>query len=345
MDIMVLGRQNRKRNLLQGVRRFLQIGKDKSMRKIIGDAHLMVKVCDLYYNQNNSQQQIAKLLNLSRPTVSRLLSSAREQGIVQITITNLEEIQYWELERELEKRYHLREVLIVDSKSTEETTREALGSMAGRYLEYVIKDGYTVGVSMGATLYQVVSHVSHPAARDVTFVPLIGGMGQLRMELHSNSLAGTLARIYGGSFVPLHAPARVSTAMIRDELMREESLAAAIRLSEHLDVAIVGIGYPNENSSIKATGYFKENEIESLKNRKVAGDICMQFYDISGDTSKYQNDNNVVGLDIQKLQKVPYSIGIAGGIEKVPAIKGAINGRYINSLITDIQCAAALAEE
>lgn len=315
------------------------------MRKVVDDAHLMVKVCDLYYNQNISQQQIAKTLSLSRPTVSRLLASAREQGIVQITISNLDEIQYWELERQLEKKYRLRSVLIVDSRSTEEELKDVLGKAASRYLEYLIKDGHTVGISMGSTLFRVVTRLTHPSARDVTFVPLIGGMGRMRMELHANNLAETLSRTYGGKFVPLHAPARVSNATIRDELMKEESLNTAIRLAKHLDVAIVGIGYPNENSAIKATGYFKENEIESLKNRKVAGDICMQFYDISGDTSPYQEDNNVIGIDIHTLQNVPYSVGIAGGIEKLPALKGAINGRYINTLITDIQSAHALLAE
>lgn len=315
------------------------------MRKVVDDVHLMVKVCDLYYNQNISQQQIAKNLDLSRPTVSRLLSSAREQGIVQINISNLDEIKYWELERHLEKIYRLRSVLIVDSPSTDEELKKVLGCAAGRYLEYTIKDGNTVGVSMGSTLYQVVSHLSHPLAKNVTFVPLIGGMGQLRMELHSNSLAETLSRTYGGEFVPLHAPARVSNSTIRNELIKEESLNKAIRLAEHLDVAIVGIGYPNESSAIKATGYFKENEMEILKKRNVVGDICMQFYDISGDTSPYQNDNNVIGIDIHKLQKVPYSIGIAGGIEKLPSIKGALAGKYINILITDVECARALEKD
>lgn len=315
------------------------------MRKVVDDVHLMVKVCDLYYNQNISQQQIAKTLNLSRPTVSRLLASAREQGIVQINISNLDEIKYWELERQLEKEYHLKNVLIVDSPSTDEELKNVLGNAAGRYLEYTIKEGNTVGVSMGSTLYQVVSRMSEPMAKDVTFVPLIGGMGELRMELHSNSLAEAMSRTYEGKFIPLHAPARVSSAAIRDELIKEESLNRAIRLAEHLDVAIVGIGYPNEGSAIKATGYFKENEMELLKERNVAGEICMQFYDISGDTSPFENDNNVVGLDIHKLRKVPCSIGIAGGMEKISAIRGALAGKYINTLITDYCCAEALIKE
>ena len=77
------------------------------MKKVVDDVRLMIKVCDLYYNRQISQQKIAQELGLSRPTVSRLLSSAKEQGVVTITISDLDEIQYWELERQLEERWHL----------------------------------------------------------------------------------------------------------------------------------------------------------------------------------------------------------------------------------------------
>lgn len=315
------------------------------MRKVVDDPRLMIKVCDLFYNQNASQQQICNMLELSRPTVSRLLASAREQGIVQITIPNLDVVTYWELEQKLERQYGLREVLVVDGESTEEELEMALGSAAARHMQYMIRDGYTVGISMGSTLYHMVSQLKDGGAQDVTFVPLIGGMGRLRTELHSNSLAESMSRFYGGTFIPLHAPARVSSALVRDELMREDSLSPAISLMRNLDVALVGIGYPNEHSAIKATGYFKENEIESLMEREVAGELCMQFYDVTGDTAPYRGDNTVVGIDIHRLRKVPCSVGIAGGMEKLSAIRGAIQGRYINMLITDVQCAEALASE
>ena len=277
------------------------------MRKVVDDVRLMVKVCDLYYNGNVSQQQIAAMLNLSRPTVSRLLVSAREKGIVQITVSNLDTIRYWEMERKLEDRYQLREVIIVDSASDQEELKTSLGRAAGQYLESTIKNNQVVGVSMGSTLHQVVSHVTRPSAHGVTFVPLIGGMGQLRMDLHSNNLA------------------------------------EALRLMRQVDVAIVGIGCPfSDNSSIAATGYFKDNEIDFLREKNVAGDICMQFYNAEGDTSPFQKDNIVIGIDIHRLKNIPHSIGVAGGLDKLAAIKGAINGHYINILITDIQCAEAL---
>ena len=170
-------------------------------------------------------------------------------------------------------------------------------------------------------------------------------MGRLRTELHANSLAEQMSRFYDGTFVPLHAPARVSSRQIRDELMKEESLSSAIGLFGKLDAALVGIGYPNDHSAIQATGYFKENEMESLIERKAAGELCMQFYDETGDTAPFRSDNNVVGIDIHRLRKVPRSVGIAGGAEKLPAIRGAVQGRYINTLITDVRCASALASE
>ncbi len=76
----------------------------------------------------------------------------------------------------------------------------------------------------------------------------------------------------------------------------------------------------------------------------MAGDICMQFYDATGNTLPFKGDNNVVGIEIKKLRRVPHAIGVACGVDKVSAIKGAINGRYINTLVTDYECAKKLAE-
>ena len=315
------------------------------MKKVVDDIRLMIKVCDMYYNQECSQQKIASELNLSRPTVSRLLSSAREQGIVKITISDLDEIRYWELERDLEKRFGLAEMLITESSADVDETNDLIGRMAGRYITKKIRNGTIVGVSMGRTLHQMVTHVRKPDATDVVFVPLIGGMGQLQTQLHANSIAEDLAQVYGGTFVPFHAPARVSSRKMRDELMKEESLAGAVNMMKHLDMALVGIGYPNEYSSITATGYFDESAIERLKERNVAGDICMQFFDENGSTSTYRIENNVIGIDINTLTKVSSCVGIAGGMDKLKAIRGAIRGGYINRLITDVDCAKALMED
>lgn len=286
------------------------------MKKIIDDVHLMVKVCDLYYNQNISQQEISKSLNLSRPTVSRLLSSAREQGIVQISISNLNDIQYWEWERKLEKRYGLKAVLIVEDPDEEKELEVALGRGASRYLESMVKDNYVVGVSAGGTIAQIAASLSGTFAKKVTFVPLTGGIEGTPMEYQANSIAEQLSRIYEGRFIPLFAPAKVSKKTWREELLKESGLYKLFCLGERMDMAVI--------------------EIEGLR---------AQFYDSKRKYSPYQRNEYAIGMDIQKMKNIPYVIGIAGGIQKLSAIREALAGQYINTLVTDIQCASALLDE
>ena len=326
------------------------------MKKVVDDTQLMVKVCDLYYNKGVDQKQIAETLGISRPTVSRLLAAARERGIVRITVMELDSIKHWDLERALRERYGLKEVIVVDDAPTREEREKILGAAAGQYLLDHISGDSVVGVSMGTTLLSALDYLEKQEApgqwqgdsavrtgSGPTFVPLIGGMGKLRMELHSNSIAEALSRKLGGEFVPIHAPARVSDSRIRTQMMQEESVAAAIRLEDKMDLALSGIGYPNEGSSISATGYYRENEVESLLQQGAVGEICMQFYDKDGHTEPFREYNKVIGVDVSRLRKIPLSVGVAGGIEKTEAIRGAILGKYINVLITDKSCAQALA--
>ena len=310
------------------------------MRKVVDDIRLMTKVCDLYYNESISQQEIAKKLSISRPTVSRLLSSAREIGVVKIQVADLEDIKHWDLENRIQEQYHLKEVIIVDSQETKDQTQEMLGRAAARYLAYHMKDGITLGVSMGSTVYHMTSNIQHMDVKNVRVVPMIGGQGQLRTELHANSIAENLARAFGGSITLIHAPARVSNVGLRDEKLKVDSLKDAFQYSSKIDLAVLGIGYPNAGSSIKATGYFNDQEIEELKRKHVAGEINMQFYDINGEP--YKDNDTVIGIALDKIRKIPISIGVAGGRDKADAVIGAIAGGYVNILITDMECAKVL---
>ena len=75
------------------------------------------------------------------------------------------------------------------------------------------------------------------------------------MELHANHLADVLSRKYGGKFYPLHAPARVSNRTIRDELIKEESLASVIRMASRVDIAVVD-QIPERDFRHKSDGLF-----------------------------------------------------------------------------------------
>ena len=65
------------------------------------------------------------------------------------------------------------------------------------------------------------------------------------------------------------------------------------------------------------------------------GDICLRFFDNSGIPVATPLDDRVIGMELQQLQRVNRAIGVAGGARKLDAIRGALEGRWINVLITD----------
>ena len=58
------------------------------MGKMSEDLRLMLKCCTLYYEKEMGQGEIAKKINISRPTVSRLLKQAKWDGIIKLQINN-----------------------------------------------------------------------------------------------------------------------------------------------------------------------------------------------------------------------------------------------------------------
>ena len=83
------------------------------MKKLVDDPRLIYKCCDLYYRQEKSQQEICDIFGVSRPSVSRMLKSGRELGIVRIEIVNPDATAYGQLERQLEEAFSLKEAIVV----------------------------------------------------------------------------------------------------------------------------------------------------------------------------------------------------------------------------------------
>lgn len=306
------------------------------MRKLTDDIRLIVKCCMLYYEEDLSQEKIAQELGLSRPTVSRMLKEARESGIVEVKINSPFNSNYSTIERQLEKCLDLKEVIIVDDKKDPVSQKLELGCAAARYLERVLKDRDIVGVSMGTTIKEVARFVREGHRVNATFLPIIGGVGQIHMDIHANQIAMDLARAFGGNFKLLHAPAVISDIAIKENFKTEKGIKQILDIIDRVNVAVVGIGVPTEKTStMMATGYFNEADMEFLRKRKAVGDICLQFFDIKGDTDKFEFNKKVFGIELSRLKKIDKVIGLAGSVEKAEAIVGAAGGKYINVLVTN----------
>ena len=308
------------------------------MRKLIDDVRLIFKCCSLYYQDGIGQKEICEILGISRPTVSRMLSAGKELGIVKIEIHNPDNLLYGQLERELEKRFNLQEVIIVPSQSE-------MGRAALKFMTRIIRDGNFIGVSMGSTLQNIArADFFIENAVSCTFVPVIGGVGESRPDIHSNYIVQEFAERFGGKCVQLFSPALFSKRSLLEEFLKERTILKVTNLFRKLDVMIMGIGVPNsEYSTVLQTGYVDHKTLEEFSARGAVGDIILRYFDKNGNTEPFEDFNERVGgIKLSALKKVPYRVGVAGGKHKVEAVMGAINGGYLTVLITDVECAEGL---
>ena len=89
------------------------------MAETFNHTRLLIKVARLYYQEDMTQSQIAKRLCLSRQKVQRLLSQARDEGIVRITIKPIMGTNS-DSENRLERRFGIREAVVVETSAYED---------------------------------------------------------------------------------------------------------------------------------------------------------------------------------------------------------------------------------
>ena len=315
------------------------------MRNMYNEKKLIaLKVARMYYSQGMTQEAIAKKFGLSRSTVSRLLKWAKDQGFVKIVVFP---VVNFDLAQKLSSQYDCDFVIVEVFDNEENHIREELGKAAAQYLLNVLTDGISLGVSWGQTLAQLAKALSvfNSNFKNVKVVQLVGGLGTPEMDTHSINVTAKIAANLGGTPHFLPAPGIVESANIRRQLLKNPEIRQTVDMFEKLDVAVVGIGGLHPTATLVKYGrILKLEDIQAIRRAGAVGDIALRFFNAEGKSVKTKYDSYVLGIDLKTLMSVPRRIGIAGGLEKLPAIKGALAGRLINVLITDDLVARELLE-
>ncbi len=309
------------------------------------EIQLMVQVARLYYTHDLNQETIASRMNISRQKVSRLLIEARAQGIVKISIHDPNPSDP-HLAEELKERFGLHEVVLAASGGLEnDHLRSSIGMAAAGHLEKALQDGQKVGIGWGRTLYAAMNSLQPFAPRRIHVTPVIGGIGDLSPFFQVNELARRLAEAFGGTYRNLYAPAFIDDSSILISLLKTEELAQAIDLWNGLDVAVVGIGHVEfqQISSMFFAEHIAPRTLAHLEAEGTVGDICARFFDIKG--RQVYPETGVIGINLDQLKAIPEVIAIAGGMEKIRAVLGALQGGYIKTLVTDTETARAVLAE
>jgi deoxyribonucleoside regulator len=302
----------------------------------------LIEVAKLYYQFDFSQQKIAEKLGISRPSVSRMLQQAKEQGIVQIKIFDQSEGTE-RLANAVTRAFDLKHCIVVPvPEYNAEVIKMELGKAASGYLEEIVQHGNIIGATWGTTLYEVAQHVKPKNVKDVSVVQLNGGVSYSETNTYAAEILNYLSTAFNTfpHFLPL--PAVVDHPVVANAIITDRHIKRVLNLGKQCDIAMYTVGEFTKESTLFNAGYFSSEDFDQLKAKKAVGDICSRIFDIEGNICNSELDERTIGINLSDLSKKPYSILIAGGIEKVDAIIGALRGQFTNVLITDQHTAQIL---
>ena len=144
------------------------------------EMNMIAEVARMYYEENLSQTTIAKRMFFSKSKVCRYLQKAKELKIVEIQI-NYPLKQSTTLETMLKEKYQLKDAIVITDSSYEENKDfiiKRLGEQAAKYIDNLIHDGDSVGISWGRTLNQMVQQIKPKTTKKIRFVQLTGGSAE-----------------------------------------------------------------------------------------------------------------------------------------------------------------------
>ena len=302
---------------------------------------LLVKVARMYYEQDLTQSEISQRLRLSRQKVQRLLGEARDLGIVQISIRPIMGL-FDELERGIEARYGLREVVVVETSTygDQETVTNQVGQGAADYLRRIVQPHDRIVISWGSTLLGMVNALDAASGRagltGVSVIQGLGGLGDPTHEAHAADLTRRLARILGGQAILLPAPGVAGTPSAAQALREDPFVRHALGEAARANLAFMSIGAPRRDSLLVQGGSIVTwPELEAVCRQGAVGDINLRLFDSSGRLVPSELDERVIGLTLEEVEAIDTVVGVAGGAAKTRAVHAALTGNLVDVLITD----------
>ena len=297
---------------------------------------LLAKVASMYYEREMTQNDIAAALDLSRVKIYRLLKEARETQVVRILID-------WHIKRapaletQLTDCFGLDEALVLQSGATDSALLlRQLAQLAARYLESALVDAASLSICFGSTTYEVINAIRPDFQADVKVMQATGSLSHALKEFDSSALTRQLAQKLGGEALYLSCPLLANDAEAASIIREQEVVARALEQVRCADIALVGIGdLDPQSSGFVRAGVASAHELRSFRVEGAVGDMAWQIFHRAGQLFPCALNQRIIGVTLDELRAVPRTIAVAAGVNKAEAIVGALRSGAISVLCTD----------
>ena len=307
---------------------------------------LAVKVARLYYYQGLTTERIARELGLSRPKVSRLLTHARQAGLIEIRVHDPEG-QPQELARQIQDHFHISEVKVVTVpiNSNEEEWLRHVAIFTAKHLNSLIHSEMVVGLAWGTTIDAISRHLTAKRCLHVDIVQLNGSGNVSAMNnFYIGDIYTRFALNYGGRAHVFPVPAFFDYRESKQSLWRERSSQRLMELAGRADLLVYSIGSPNVRvpSYVYAGGFLEPRDLEELAREGVIGDIATVFFRFDGTYDNIPLNARASGPDLSLFKRTKHALCVVSGLGKAPGLRAALRGGLMSELIVDEPTARAL---
>jgi DNA-binding transcriptional regulator LsrR (DeoR family) len=306
---------------------------------------LVTKVARLYYTHRLRQTEIADRLQISQSRVSRLLRQAEEANIVRIVVATPQHV-HGDLEETIESRYGLAEVHVIDTVDTEGPAldRDLAYAMAS-ILHDAAPEASTIGfTSWSSTQRQMVGALQPLRSNTGYVIETLGDLGPPSLQHEAAGATQRFATLTGGEPVFLRTPGVVPSRSVREALLHQDFYARrALDMLNDLDLALVGIGTCEIAPPLRSgDNYFTEEQLQEIKRLGAVGQVCLRFLDAGGALIPTELDDLVIGITAEQMKSAGRRWAVAGGPQKHAAIRAALLGGWVDTLVTDTATAEYL---
>ncbi len=299
----------------------------------------------MYYVAGKTQQEIAHELGLSRQVAQRLISLAKEQGMVQVQISH-PITECLRLASEIQQKYQLDLCNVVPSgQLDDESILEMIAVAGAEVMERLINqdDPQIIGIGSGRTLRSIIDVMPYLNTPQHQCVSLIGAIARdssaTRYDVPLSFAEKTQCRHYILP-VPLYADNEEDKAMwCQHRVYKEVSQKALSANITFIGIGEVGVGCP-----LHSEGFITDQQVEMLLNKGVAAEMLGHFIHANGERQSTSLDKTHTSVPLQ-ANTDKQVIAFAGGEHKYSAIQAALNGKWVSGLVTDEATARKLLAE
>lgn len=288
---------------------------------------LMAEISLLYYKKGLTQQEIANSLNLTRQTVSKLLTVAIDEGVVEILVHNPEN-ERKELETEFRRNFQINAVIAGASKNNNELRELATLEKAVEYLTPIVQKGnLQIAISWGRSVQGFIKQFHSVPTFGNTVFPLFGSTEHEQSYFLPNELAREFASKLDARVKYAWFPYKPENAQDFQLFQRTSYYKDMQSQWDCFDIAIIGIG---NNTAFRL---LNPDFIESDDTKQAVGDVATHFFSSNGEL--IETNEHTLRISAKSLKNTSKKIAIAYGDDKTEAIIGAIKAGFVDTLITD----------